>query len=192
MTLPPVIRLFFAMDLPPPVKELIGQRIADLKKRARTHAIRWTKPENLHITLQFLAEVQSEHIPLLIKNVGEAVAGGKETVSFNIGRTQLFPTPYRPRVIVLEVKPQEELSWLAEVIGKGVVASQYEIERRPYRAHLSIGRIKHTHGVDLSFLSEQGSIDLPEITLNEFALFRSEPQPEGSHYTVLERIALGA
>ena len=67
-------------------------------------------------------------------------------------------------------------------------ASNYQSENRPFRAHLTLGRIKHTHA-NLNFLSEFTNTPVAEdILLKEIVLFRSEPQPEGSRYSVLERI----
>lgn len=190
MTLPPVVRVFFAIDLPLPVKEKLGSFIGALKKKSRTNAIRWSKPVNLHITLQFLSEMRAEHIALLVENVRAKIEGAIHHSTLTLGKVHLFPSPYRPRVMFLDVTPQADLAQLSQLIGHGIKATDYEIEDKPYRAHLTIGRIKHAHGVDLKFLS---TVDVPEIgdiDVNEVVLYRSEPLPEGSRYTPLERISL--
>lgn len=192
MTLPPVIRIFFAIDLPEPAKERLGSYIGLLKKKSRTHGIRWTKPENLHITLQFLAEVHSEHLSMLLQNVRHRMAGAIHETVLTLGSLHLFPNPYRPRVIVLDVKPQDELGMLSGLIGEGIKAANYPIESRPFRAHLTLGRIKQPQGMSLSFLDEMQSAELEKIAVNEVVLFRSEPQADGSKYTILEKLALGA
>ena len=190
MTLPPVVRVFFAIDLPTAAKEKLGRFIGSLKKKSRTHAIRWSKPENLHITLQFLAEVRSEHIQTMLQNVRQEMEGAVRHSTFNMGRLHLFPDPYRPRVIVLDVTPQSELNKLAILIGQGIQKTHYEIEDRPFRAHLTIGRIKQPQGLNMGFLSECTSPELEEMALREVVFFRSEPQPEGSRYSPIERISI--
>jgi len=189
MTLPPVIRIFFALDLPMAQKEKIGKLIGSLKKVAKSHAIRWTKSENLHITLQFLAEVQSADLNRLSQNVKQHL-NSKQQIKLKLGNIQLFPSPYRPRVIVLSVEPQAELAMLAEQVGKGIIQSDYAIDTRPFRAHLTLGRIKQPQGVDLHFLNEVEPIAIDETFVEEIIMFRSEPQPDGSAYTALERISL--
>jgi RNA 2',3'-cyclic 3'-phosphodiesterase len=190
MTLPPVIRIFFALDLPDATKENISKMISLLKKKAKSYGIRWTKPENLHITLQFLAEVNSSHLELLAGSVRTAVREVSTPIQLSIGGLQLFPNPYRPRVIVLEVEPQDKLAQLAEKIGLGITASNYPIDTRPFRAHLTLGRIKQPHEVDLRFLNEVEMPSIESLLIKEVVLFRSEPHPEGSAYSVLERISL--
>lgn len=190
MTLPPVIRIFFALDLARDAKEQITAFIVCLKKQAKTHAIRWTKPENLHITLQFLAEVHTEDLPNLITNVRLAVQGRPLRATVKLGAIRLFPNPYRPRVIVFDIAPQDKLAALAELIGEGIKGTQYPIDSRPFRGHLTIGRIKQPQEVNLSFLTSIEVPTVPAIALNEIVLFRSEPQTDGSKYTIMENIKL--
>ena len=192
MTLPPVARVFFAIDLPQSAKEKLGSFISLLKKKSKSQAIRWTKPENLHITLQFLAEVKTEDIPAMINNVRAKIAGVIDHAPILLGTPHVFPNPYRPRVIVLDVTPQTDLATLSGLIGHGIKITNYDIEDRPFRAHLTLGRIKQPKEVDLSFLAEAGAPQIEKIEVNEVVLFRSDPLPEGSTYSALERITLAS
>lgn len=190
MTIPSVVRVFFAIDLPQDVKESIGRYICALKKKSHNQSIRWSRLENLHITLQFLADVNSEHIPTLIESVKARIEGALKRATLSFGELHLFPTSYRPRVIVLDVAPQAELAVISHVIGEGIKAVHYEIDRRPFRAHLTLGRIKNPKSVNLDFLSEVDLPDVGGVDVNEVVLFRSEPQADGSRYTALERLAI--
>lgn len=192
MTLPPVVRIFFAVDLPAPTKKLLGSYISSLKKQAKNQLIRWSLPENLHITLQFLAEVKSSDLGNLTESVRTALQDMTLSLTISFKQLQLFPTPYRPRVIVLEVKEQEALAVLAETIGASIILHDYTIDARPFRGHLTLGRIKQPQHADLSFLQQSSPPTLQEILVEEVVLFRSEPQQFGSHYTILERIPFQA
>ncbi len=190
MTLPPVIRIFFAIDLPPSIKEKVSDYMAALKKASKTNGIRWSRPENLHITLQFLATIKTEHLKLLTENVRAKLGNAVLHPQISLGSVHVFPDPYRPRVIVLDVLPQDELAILSRLIGEGIQATHYEIENKPFRAHLTLGRIKQPHGMSLSFLSDCDVPAMDKIDLGEVVLFRSEPLPEGSKYTPIDRIPL--
>lgn len=190
MTLPPVIRIFFAIDLSQAVKERLNAYIGMLRKKSKAYGIRWTKPENLHITLQFLPEVKSADIPAMVKAVRMQMENVTNSMPIQLGGIKLFPDPYRPRVIVLAVSPQAELATLSSLIGQGITASGYSIENRPYRAHLTLGRIKQPQGMNLNFLNEDPVPDFESILLNDVALFRSEPQHDGSKYTLIDQIPL--
>jgi len=190
MTLPTVVRVFFAIDLSPATKKEVEIVINGLKKRAKSNGIRWTKPENLHITLQFLGAAKSMDIPNLLESVRSELMGKTMQTEVKLENLQLFPNPYRPRVIVLNVKPQAGLIELSRLIGQGMQALGYELESRPFRGHLTLGRIKYARGIDLDFLSEYQVPEIDKIEIKEVVLFRSEPQPEGSQYTVLDKIGL--
>lgn len=187
-----VIRIFFAIDLTDEIKEKVGRFMGSLKKQSKSHAIRWSKPENLHVTLQFLAEVQQTHLQNLVNHVRAEISKvAMNELRINLGNLHIFPNPYRPRVIVLEVNTEDNaLSFLSECIGHGILASGYDVENRPFRGHLTLGRIKQPQGFDLSFLAGNASPHRDTIAINEIVLFRSDPQPEGSKYTVIERIPL--
>jgi len=188
MTLPSIIRIFFAIDLPLLAKEELGCFIGMLKTRSKSQAIRWTTQENLHLTLQFLPEVKREDLRMLIDHVRDVIQGVAPH-SFVLEALHLFPSPYRPRVIVLSVTPQDDLADLSQLIGQGIQKSGYPLEKRPFRAHLTLGRIKHTQGLDLHFLSACKIPALAPVEVCEATLFQSEPQAFGSRYIVLERIA---
>lgn len=185
-----VLRVFFAIDLSDEAKKKIEIFINALKKKARSKAIRWTKPENLHITLQFLAAVNSDDLPKLIEIVRTEIAGKIKNSYVKLENLQLFPSPYRPRVIVLNLTPQADLVNLASAIGHGIQELHYPLDERPFKGHLTIGRIKHIEGVKLNFLSDIDPPVFNKIKVNEVVLFRSDPQPEGSKYTVIEKIVL--
>lgn len=190
MMMPPVIRVFFAVDLPAHTRQAVESCLVEMRKKAKTNAIRWSKIENLHITLHFIGQMQSEHVSRLVDNVKNALSGKSKPIILNVGEVSLFPTPYRPRVIVFTLKEQEELAAIAEKVGQGIIQSEYEIEKRPFRGHLTLGRIKQPRGVKFNFLSEVALPEFEPIVVEDIVLFRSEPQPEGSRYTVIDRIQL--
>ena len=190
MTIPLSMRIFFAVDLPSSAREKMSVFIEALKKRSKTQMIRWSRPENLHITLQFLPEIPSNDIPVLIEAVHAALSHHVNTSLVELGRLHLFPSVFHPRVIVLDVQPQEQLAILSKEIGSAIQLSGHEIEKRTFKAHLTIARIKNMRSVDLSFLSEFKAPPIEPFKLDKVVLFRSEPKPEGSHYTVLDEIGL--
>lgn len=190
MILPPVVRVFFAVALSDIMKARVAEYIDSLKKISKTKHIRWSKPENLHITLQFLAEVQGAHIDTMIEHVQAELAGAMAAFKIMLRSIHLYPDPHRPRVLVVDVVPQETLTQLSALIGRAIKKTGYEIDTRPFRAHMTIGRIKTAQTNALNFLSEITSPSVGQIDVNEVVLFMSEPHPDGSRYIPLHRIPL--
>lgn len=190
MTLPPLIRVFFALDLPLAAKTTIAKFIVKLKQEPEAEKIKWTRRENFHITLQFLDEINSADLEKLILNVKEMLRQPVKLEPFSIGPIQIFPNLFRPRVISFEIFPQTSLALLSHLIGLGIQKTGYTIDPRAYKAHLTLGRIKQMNHIVLGFLQKYQCTDVPPITIKKITLYRSEPQAEGSHYTELAIIPL--
>lgn len=184
----PLIRAFFAIDLPENVQEKIYHVMGDLQKKLPTNLVKWTRPQHLHITLQFMPEVEWDEIQALVGNVRVELAQAKSFV-IELDSLALFPTPNQPHLIALQSKSQEQLANLASLIGKGIVATDYPIEDRPFRSHVTLGRFPREH---LKSVSLDG-VTLPiieKIKVNEVVFFQSEPSNEGSDYIPLMHVKL--
>lgn len=182
-----LIRAFFAISLPCEVSLAIEQLISTLKKQDKHPIIRWVKPHHLHVTLQFLEKISAADVQKLTDHVGAKIQLIKPFY-LKLGPLELFPTPHHPKIISLNVEPQAELKALAQQIGLGIEATNYPIEKRSFRAHLTLGRfntsLKHYVLPDLV---------LPvfnAILVKEVILFQSEPQVGGSVYIPITTFSL--
>ena len=184
MTTPPMMRLFFAVDLSHFFKERVGEFLHELKKKTKGQQIRFSRQENLHITLQFLPEVKSSVVEQLIASVTESITGF-ESFNINLAKIVLFPNPYRPRVIVLDIEPQQIIKNLSLMIGQSIQSIGLPIEEKSFRAHLTIGRITNPQDVNLRLLPLQATPQFPALIVDQVKLYRSEPQTNGSNYTEL-------
>lgn len=176
------MRIFFAIDLNKETKDILHAALHPL--RSQHESIRWSKPENLHVTLQFLQEVKIEDIPDMLNHVREELSDFKE-FNLKIGALELFPNVTHPKVLSLHVEPQDILTDLSIRIGKGIVTNGYDIEKRPFRGHITLAKITRP------FALEQIEIPmLKNMFVKEVTLFQSEPSREGSRYTPLAIIKL--
>jgi len=70
------IRLFIAINLPAALKSRLGELQHELESSANKRAVRWTRPEQLHITLKFIGYVEAA-LPLFRKaGVPESLDNG--------------------------------------------------------------------------------------------------------------------
>lgn len=182
-----MIRAFFGIDLPLELKNRISDLINDLKKSTAPHPIRWVKPERLHITLQFIKQLNTLDIPNLIERMGAEL---KTITPFtlNIGSFELFSTFHHSTVISLTVEPHEAVSHCSSALGQGITRLGYPPETRPFHPHITLGR---THVSPQPFTPPKIEPSLHEaIFVNEIVLFQSEPRAERSRYTPLRHIPL--
>lgn len=179
-------RVFFAISLTPAIKQDITDYLHEIRKHFKRHTIRWIRADNLHITLQFLAAVEDQDLSRLADKVGQEI---KDFAPFSLelGPLELFPTPYHPKIISLRANPHDNLKVLAETIGKGIAALNYSVETRPFRGHLSLGRIMRS--IDHSALEGLPKANFTALPINSIVLYRSELTPEGARYTILKNLS---
>jgi 2'-5' RNA ligase len=182
------IRAFFAVDLDGAVRRAASEVAHALRVAPGGDRVRWVRPEGLHVTLRFLGNIETGQIPPLLQTVREQIAGLRP-FRIQLGAAHPFPSARRPHVVVLEVAPAEPLAELAEAVERGVVAAGFAPEPRPFRAHLTLGRVRGRRfpSATASVAPEAAACDVEEAVL-----FRSDLHRSGARYTPLERIPLGS
>ena len=177
------MRIFFAIDLPKPLKEKIAFSLPPLE------GVRWTEQKNLHITLQFIKTIDPELISILVDQVREDL---KELTSFVLepGKVDIFPTSDRPKFIYLALQTHPDLIRLVDKIRTSIQSAGHPIEKRQFWAHMTLGRFRRGfHPKDFS-LNKVMMHPLSPIKVRDIVLFHSEPSASGSLYTSLARFHL--
>lgn len=182
-----MIRAFFAIDLPQSMQNNILYVMEQLHEYIKNLNYSWSKPNNLHITLQFLKAVQPDDILKLIENVRQKL---RNIQSFEIefNHIELFPNLHRPRYITLIPAPNDTLNLVAKCIGEGILETNYAIEAREFRPHLTLGKIFDIPSEIKSF--DKVPLGNKKMLINEIIFYQSNPSKHGSIYIPLERIEL--
>lgn len=183
------IRVFFALDLPPNIKEIIAKILSQLQKNNHPSTIlRYTQLNNLHLTLQFLAKIKADDLSSLISHVRKQLQNLPTFEMQLQNNIEYFPSLQNPKVISLSIESNSALLFLVKKIGEGIIETGYDIEQRIFRAHLTLARVKHTE--KLCHLGDIIMPMIPPIVVREVILYHSEPTREGSNYIALEKISL--
>jgi 2'-5' RNA ligase len=181
------VRAFFAIDLDARTRRATAGVVDRLRANPGGDAIRWVSEETLHVTLRFLGEIDAAHVDRLADCVREQTAA-LSPFQLQLGGVHPFPSRRRPLAVVLDVGPAEPLEELFAAVERGVVAANFLPETRPFRAHLTLGRIRGKRFPlvtgDVTSLGES-------CPVNEAVLFKSDLGSSGAHYTPIERAPLG-
>jgi RNA 2',3'-cyclic 3'-phosphodiesterase len=180
------IRAFLAIE---PPQEVL-RNILDIQNRLRrllAMDIRWVKPEGMHLTLKFLGDIPEKETPAISSAAGEA-ASRVGNLHFFVSGLGVFPDNRRPRVVYLGLQGDTDRLASLQKNLEGILAGiGFPEEQRPFRAHLTLGRVKSTSGVsELAKETEKGNTcTAGEFTATELCLFRSDLTPHGAVYTRL-------
>ena len=181
------VRAFFAWELPEDAKAALGVLARGLRARPDGDAVRWVRSERYHVTLRFLGNVATSLLPALVAAVRGELDGAKP-FEVALGAPHAFPSARQPRVIVVPLEPEALLAGLAERIEAGVVAAGLPAEKRRFRAHLTLGRVRNRRLPSL----EAAALAVGALAVREVVLFQSDLGPDGSRYTPLARLPLAS
>jgi len=179
------IRSFIAVALPPSIVDYIN----NIKETLYPYRfkIRWVKPENIHLTLKFLGDINAADIEAAGAAMDRAV---EETapITLSVRGAGVFPGIKRPRVVWLGMGGQVPLLIaLQKVLDENLAAAGFEKEKRPFKAHLTLGRVKGA--IDAAMLgkalSEMMNFESTPFVVDRIFLIKSELKPSGPVYTKL-------
>jgi 2'-5' RNA ligase len=175
------MRLFLAL----PLTEDARQGLARHLRGALAHPLpgRPVRPENWHLTLRFLGEVDEASTDRVVREVDGADRGSSFRVSW--GSLGAFPRPRRANVLWVGLeRGREEAERLAGAIEEAVEAAGFPPEDRPFRSHLTLSRLRPDQDVTavLEAVPPVG-IGMP---VDRVVLYRSHLGPGGPRYEELE------
>ncbi len=173
------IRAFFAIPLPKSAQALLGKLLLQLQKNFPENLVRWSMLPNLHVTLHFLPKLNLEHVPELIYNTTQAL---RNSASFFLSLEKLVL--FTPKIIALEAGPTQQLTRFASLIGQAIHATNYPIDERPFRGHLTLG-VSFDSLLSGSSISRFVVPKLPTIPIQQITLFESRPGKNCSTYIPL-------
>jgi 2'-5' RNA ligase len=184
------IRTFIAIEIPTHIKNKIAELQEGLKGIGSR--ISWTKSSNIHLTLKFLGDADEKIIDEIAAELQQAV---QNIAGFEIrvAGTGIFPNFKRPRVIWVGAKSEgEHLQTLATQVQDCMENFGFEKEKRHFSAHLTLGRVKDTKGIEpvMEKLKSYENFEVGLFAVREFYLIKSELHPAGAIYTPLKKIGL--
>lgn len=186
------MRLFLAVTLPDDVLASIGRATAELRETAT--GVRWVRPELLHLTVKFLGERPDGDD----RRVGDALQSSLARVrgcDAEIRGAGAFPNFRRPRVVWLGMHPPAPLAAIAHAVDEALVPLGIGAEARPFRAHITLGRVEHGLAAREAEALERALGELRAVwpvPVYDLALIQSTLGRGGPTHRVLERFPLGS
>ena len=116
-------------------------------------SVRWTKPEQFHLTLRFLGDVPSESVAGLQESVN-AVCSGVPALHLRAQGIGFFPNARSPRVIWIGINDGEKrLVDLQRKIEVAVQPFTQEPGSERFAGHVTLGRFKQFKRLEIKALT---------------------------------------
>ena len=179
------IRTFISLDLPLSIRHELSGHAKLIAGQDKRQQIRWLPPENYHLTLVFLGDVDSTKLSGLQFTLEQKLEA-TEVVPLTISTISPFPFS-RPRIAAALVEQTTELLRLQSDVANCVRKYGITPERRRFVPHVTLGRLKPHAGKTVDF--KVRNFLLSGIA-DSVTLFQSELTPDGAIHTALAEIAL--
>lgn len=196
------MRLFLAIELSEQARKQLaalsqlwqdtwGERLLGKSPRPYPRCS-WVRPQNLHVTLKFLGEVEESRVARVCLALEQVRMPG--VLQLQPDRIELLPPRGPVRVIAVglggDIIPLKELhksiQWECKAIG-------FPPEGRKYRPHVTLARARvPLHAVARPTLVEAASSHLPAAPMQarEFVLMESRLHRDAAEYIPLAHFGL--
>jgi len=176
-------RLFTALEIPASVALSLSML------RGGLPGARWVDPENYHITLRFIGDIDAR--------TADEIAGALMRIdrpAFDVSLAGLDAFgPKKPQAIVAGVKNSPPLKELQAAQERIVQRLGLEPERRKFRPHVTLARLKGASGSNVAtYLTLRGDFATAPFPVGRFVLLSSRASRGGGPYIMEEAYPLAA
>lgn len=136
------IRTFIALELDAAVKEKIAATQSALKQ-TQTLKASWVAKNNFHLTIKFLGDTPKNKVASLSEALKEC-CDTMSAIDCRITATGVFPDNRFPRVVWVGIENgSEHLAGLAQKIEDALGGLGFKKEKREFKSHITIARVKN-------------------------------------------------
>ena len=185
------MRAFIAIAVSEPVLNSCEEIMARLRN-LNVHG-RFSKTESIHLTLQFLGNIEEDQI-VRIAQVLEQAGSGVAPFDLEVGRLGVFPHLTHPRVVWIGVEPVDALMTLQSKIQQGLEPLGFPKENRDFHPHLTLLRLKSRKNLRqlAQYIDTEGpGLRAGVIQAEQIHLYQSILKPQGAEYLKLFTFRLG-
>ncbi|HEX4947326.1 MAG TPA: RNA 2',3'-cyclic phosphodiesterase [Blastocatellia bacterium] len=184
------MRVFIAIELPNEIKAALTA-LQDELRQTRAD-VTWTRPDNFHLTIKFLGEVEANQLPN-ITNACVDAAASVSSFMLQVKETGVFPNVKHPKVLWAGMAGElDQLQALHRTLDANLHALGFAKEARSFNPHLTLGRVKSLKNI-AAVTAKLLLAELPawSFSVAELVVMQSQLHPAGSIYTPLAHCPLG-
>lgn len=187
------MRTFIAIELPKNIKDALARIQEELKKSGAD--VKWAAPDNIHLTLKFLGEVEDDKIEKINKII-DSVCAENSIYKISISSLGAFTKIDYLRVIWAGVeKGDPETKKMAKELEEEIEKIGIPKEERVFSSHITLGRTRSALNrekldKEIKGLQEVFGKENLEFSVSKISLFKSTLSPKGPLYEVLKEANL--
>jgi 2'-5' RNA ligase len=174
------VRAFLAIDLDDDLKPKINKIIKEFK--LIDTKIKYVELANLHLTLKFFGDIDTNGLNLLEDAISNVVADF-EPFNIKIKGCGAFPNNNHIKVIWVGIDEDSIIRKIHDQLDKEFVRLGFDKDRK-FSTHLTIGRMKSAKNKNKvkSTIEEFSEVEIGEMEVEKISLKKSTLTPAGPIY----------
>ena len=183
------MRLFVAITLDKQIRKKLVAVQSVLQKLQPD--MKLVEPDNIHLTLRFLGEVEEEKLPQLTQAI--SVVQNYPAFEMDLRGIGAFPVERHPKVVwVRGVDSSNTLEKIYGTLETELINIDFQPDDHKFSAHITLGRNKFPKYNDefQNLMNEYAIEDFGRQKVKKVSLFQSTLTPEGPIYTNIRDFSL--
>lgn len=177
-------RLFTGIEIPPHVAQTLAL------KRGGLYGARWIDPENYHITLRFIGDVDYQTAHEVVDSLDRLA--NSEAFEIKLDHLGTFGGD-KPRALFAGVENNSVLLRLQAAHERVLQRIGLAPEGRKFVPHVALARLRGATAMDVArFIALAGRFEPLEFPVRRFVLFSSRDSVGGGPYLVEQAYPLAA
>lgn len=183
-------RTFIVVEISSPAREVMLRLIRDMKQELQ--GVRWTQPEQLHLTLKFIGDIDNRELPEICNQM-RAACSGVDAFSASLSGVGAFPKNKPPRVLWVGFKEGiEPLRLINQRLETSLAGMGVPTEGRAYTPHLTLGRINRNADQDqiAQRIARDSQTDFAAFDVSDLQLIASVRERDRMVYETIDSVSL--
>ena len=181
-----MIRLFIALKIPRNITESLLAHCKQISEHPDDY--NWENPEKIHLTLKFIGELEDN----LVNRIEDELNFLESYYSQNfiITKFGFFFRDGNPRILWAGLETDESIYKLVEELNRRLSIFSIPIEKRRFKPHLTLLRLKKHPGNEFIDRFKSKKIQNMKFISDEIVLMKSELSQTGALYTAIKKYNL--
>ncbi|MEW6070284.1 MAG: RNA 2',3'-cyclic phosphodiesterase [Candidatus Thermoplasmatota archaeon] len=181
-----MFRGFIAVDI-----GAMPEIVKFIDKLRAIRSLKLVEPQNVHLTLKFLGNVDENKIDKIAEIMQKSIEGVK-SFKLKLKGAGAFPGLSRPRVLWIGTENTLHLLRIANYLNESLQALGFEKEARAFSSHVTVARVKFLKDKKelQELLLKAKDKEFGEIVISSIRLKKSVLTPKGPEYSTVKEIEL--
>ena len=183
------IRLFVALIF----KDDLLNKIIDFRESIypNDNKAKWEGKDKLHLTLKFLGNISEEMIPEINQKL-EDILKIHNRIKIKFSKFGIIKKYSTPKILWMGIQQTKYLVNLFNDLNDGLSDIGFEKERRRFRPHITLIRLKGNEDISKLEVLKSTTININSSLADEVALVKSNLHATGSVYTKIKSFKLNS